>query len=323
MNLKQLPYILEIASTGNLSNAASNLNISQQALSKYLAQLENSLGIELFIHHKKRMYPTDAGKVYLATAQKILDIQANVKDSIRLIDSPSKIDLDIGISPHRGTHFIAKVYPELIRKYPEVHLKTHDGYAQSLRNMLLSNTISLASTTCSTSSIPGMQVLPIHNEEILLAVPAFHKKVKHSPMASFGELPFAELADFKDSSFVMPEPGTPLYDIIQPQFVNAGFLPLVSFSSANIQLSEAMIRSGVGIGMLPAYYMRPNHEIVYYRLYKPAHMTCCILARTGYHFTEPERYLIYLLFQEYQKITCYNILWSNALEEIQKEFGHK
>ena len=58
MNTRQLTYVLSIAETGNLSAAAKELGVSQPALSKYLAELEDELGTELFLRYKKQLSPT-------------------------------------------------------------------------------------------------------------------------------------------------------------------------------------------------------------------------------------------------------------------------
>ena len=57
MNTRQLTYVVSIAETGNLSAAAKELGVSQPALSKYLAELEDELGTELFLRYKKQLYP--------------------------------------------------------------------------------------------------------------------------------------------------------------------------------------------------------------------------------------------------------------------------
>ena len=48
MNIDQLPYIIAIANAGNLTAAAEQTGVSQQALSKYLLSLETETGLELF-----------------------------------------------------------------------------------------------------------------------------------------------------------------------------------------------------------------------------------------------------------------------------------
>ena len=48
MNVKEQQYVCELARCRNLTKAAQNLFISQPALSIYISNLENSLGVKLF-----------------------------------------------------------------------------------------------------------------------------------------------------------------------------------------------------------------------------------------------------------------------------------
>ena len=68
----QLQYIIAIANTGSLSLAARQIGVSQPALSKYLNKLEQELGLTLFTREKKKLRPTEAGRVYINGACKIL-----------------------------------------------------------------------------------------------------------------------------------------------------------------------------------------------------------------------------------------------------------
>ena len=88
MNLSQLKYIIAIANTGSLSVAAQQLGISQPALSKYLAKQQKEIGLELFYRDKKRLQPTEAGRLYLEAARKILTLQKDTAASMRSIDPP-------------------------------------------------------------------------------------------------------------------------------------------------------------------------------------------------------------------------------------------
>ncbi|MBT9777540.1 LysR family transcriptional regulator [Clostridium sp. MCC353] len=317
MNLKQLPYILTIAAAGSLSKAAEELNVSQPALSKYLADLERQTGMELFMHQKKRLYPTPAGKVYLEAAREILGMQARTRDSIRLLKNPCTTELHIGISPHRGAVFIAQAFPKFSQYFPNVRLIPHEGYASGLKDMLGRGMIDLALTTMAS----GMGVLPLHSEEVVLAVPSFHRLAKHT-FESISTLPFIDLADCRDMSFVMPDPASSLYEAVRPSFDRAGFQPLTAFSSPNVIMAESMIRSGVGIGLLPAHYMVKNPDITYFRLYQPPHLTACILTQNDHLLTDAERFLIFLELQNSASNPNYQIIWSEPLMEIVREFDY-
>ena len=72
MNLKEQQYIVTLAGCGSMTQAAKKLNITQPALSSYLAGVENGLGYPLFERTGKALRPTYLGELYLEKARKIL-----------------------------------------------------------------------------------------------------------------------------------------------------------------------------------------------------------------------------------------------------------
>ena len=68
MNLKEQLYVCTLAETGNITQAAKLLFISQPALSLYISNLENILGIRLFERIGKSFVLTQAGELYVEKA---------------------------------------------------------------------------------------------------------------------------------------------------------------------------------------------------------------------------------------------------------------
>lgn len=328
MNTKQLPYIIAIAATGSLSEAARQLHLSQPALSKYLAELEQEIGMDLFLRHKKRLYPTPAGKVYLNTAKEILSLQARTRDSIRLLDSPATEELHIGISPHRGAAILAHTFPEFNRSFPYIRLVPHEGYALMLKDLILQGQLDLAVTSHMKGFDDEAHFIPLFREEVILGVPVFHPRVQQDPEPALSaetleELPFADLKDFKNSSFIMTPVPSALSEVIQPLFGSAAFHPLTAFSSPNIILSESMIRAGAGVGFLPASYQRANRDIAYFRLRQPAYLVSGILCGRHHVLSTAERFLIFLQMQYNAKNPCYQIFCEDPLiQDIIEEFDN-
>ena len=73
MNQRQLKYFLQVYKTGSITNAAKELFITPQGLSKTINALEKELGVPLFLHKNNRIIPTDYATRLVAHAKNILD----------------------------------------------------------------------------------------------------------------------------------------------------------------------------------------------------------------------------------------------------------
>lgn len=229
--------------------------------------------------------------------------------------------LHIGVSPHRGALFLAKILPKFNEAFPQVKLVVHEGYALQLKELLAQGKVDYVITGLPSENEQEFRTLPLHNEEVVLGVPSYHRIAKNYT-GSIDCLPYIDLAELKDSYFVMPELPSTLYQVIKPLFERAGFQPLSAFASANIVMAEAMIRSGVGIGFLPASYMRPGKDVVYYRLYQPVYMASSVLMRKGHEMSKAERYLTFLQLQVNSLNPHYHMDWSDTILAIVREFDY-
>lgn len=322
MNIKQLPYILAIASTGSLSGAAELLHISQPALSKYLSELERSMGMEFFFRYKKKLYPTPAGRIYLEAAKEIMDIQARTQDSIRLLHSSEIEEMHFGISPHRGAASLARLFPTFNQYFPQIRLIPHEGYALMLGKLILQNEISFALSSYVPEFHEHLQFIPMIQEEVLLGVPVFLRPGQ-AASGILEELPYADLSEFRESSFIMPEPPSALYDTVKALFEQINFHPLAVFSSPNVVLCESMIRAGAGVGILPASYAKKAPDILYFRLRQTTYLRSGILCQKNCQFSKAERFLFFLQLQQDARSNPLAVEWSNPwITDIAQEFGH-
>ena len=320
MNIDQLPYIIAIAAAGNLSAAARQLGVTQQALSKYLAEQEAAAGLELFFRNRRRYLPTPAGQLYIEAAQRILELRDHTLNALTAPDEQKTGILRVGVSPNRGIETMAQIYPMFERRYPRMQLALTEGYANDLRDHLMEGRIDAVITGHLGDVPPGCRLLAIHSEELVLAVPSFHPLVRHST-ARLEELPFTELKRFRDSLFIQPRPSSNMYGMVQSLFDAEHFHPQVTVSLPNIRLQLAMVRSGTHVALLPSYYVSPDPDIAFFRLHDSPRMTMVYMTRSGHKLSEPERYLIWLMTALKLRLNDTGILWSDKLREICREFG--
>ncbi len=74
MELRVLRYFLTVASEDSITNAANILHITQPTLSRQLMQLEEELGVQLFVRGKKAITLTEAGMLLRSRAEEIVDL---------------------------------------------------------------------------------------------------------------------------------------------------------------------------------------------------------------------------------------------------------
>ena len=75
MDLKKIEHILRIAEEKNISRAAERLFISQPALNLQLLNLERELGTKLFVRKGNECSVTEAGRIYVETARKMMNMK--------------------------------------------------------------------------------------------------------------------------------------------------------------------------------------------------------------------------------------------------------
>ena len=119
MDLHQLEYIVEIAKQNNISKAAELLHVSQPTLSVYLNRLEKQLNLKLFTRHNNVLTITDAGRKYVDTCSKILQLRNELYDDLYKNRQDS---LHVGILSSNATIF-RKVFIKFHPMYPDITIR--------------------------------------------------------------------------------------------------------------------------------------------------------------------------------------------------------
>ena len=87
---RSIDYVIAVAECRSISQAAEMLYISQPSLSRYLSNLENELGVNLFVRTLNGTELTEAGKIYLEYAKEIKLLRSTMDSKIRALKREKK-----------------------------------------------------------------------------------------------------------------------------------------------------------------------------------------------------------------------------------------
>lgn len=213
LKFHHLKMMISISEQGNLTQAATLLNISQPALSKWLSALEEEIGFLLFERHSKGLRPSAGGKRVLEHAQRLLNDMERSCEDIERFKQGAQGSLAVGCSPV-ATDCVAQAMLGLSQKHPAIHLQVIENVMTPLLQDLLDSKLDVV-----VGRIGGRALqLPL-NYRVLYTEPVCFIAGCHHPLASKTRLHWDELTQF---SWVVWPTGTPIRVSINDALVAKG-----------------------------------------------------------------------------------------------------
>ena len=200
MDFRELQFITAIARHQNITKAAEALYITQPALSKFLASLENELGLKLFDRVDRKYIPTYAGGRYLEYARTILDTKASLDSELADIIKRDVGVLNIGLPNMRCAYMLPKTLPAFNAKYPNVKVNIFEGTSAVIDNRLLDEDIDLAFYSKPHEQNPHIDYETLAREELRVCVCRGH------PVRASAKNGHIELASLRDERLILLSP---------------------------------------------------------------------------------------------------------------------
>lgn len=131
MELRVLNYFLTVAREKTISKAAEALHLSQPTLSKQLKELEDELGVTLFIRGNRTITLTEEG-IYLANKGKEILALVEATTTNLVSDDIISGEVSLGGGETQAFEFVAILLRELREKHPDIKLKLYSGNADDV-----------------------------------------------------------------------------------------------------------------------------------------------------------------------------------------------
>ena len=126
MKLRVLNYFVATAQELNMTRAAQKLLVSQPALSRQIADLEDELGVKLFNRQPRHLTLTPAGQYLYEQAKEILTLASKTKSNLQSSAVISG-DLTIAAGESFAMQRLMNIVSNIIRDYPTVKIHILSG----------------------------------------------------------------------------------------------------------------------------------------------------------------------------------------------------
>ncbi|MEO6927739.1 MAG: HTH-type transcriptional regulator CysB [Casimicrobiaceae bacterium] len=260
MNLQQIRYLCAVVDHGlNVSDAAEALFTSQPGISKQIRQLEDELGLAVFVRQGKRLTSmTPAGEVVVATARRALREVVNMKriaDEFRAEDSGT---LAIATTHTQARYVLPKVLQEFAARYPKVRVLLHQGNPHQVAEQVASGEADLAIATEALSDYPQLVSLACYTWNRCVLVPKGH------PLArTVGKLTLESLAKWPiityDSAFTGRSQ-------INAAFAARQLEPNIVLSALDADVIKTYVELGMGVGIVAQMAWDPRKDTAFEQL---------------------------------------------------------
>lgn len=143
MELRQLKYFIKAAERSNFTEAATLLNISQSTLSQQIKQLEDELDVPLFDRIAKRVYLTEAGRLFLPYAMNTVRRSEDGREMIRELGHIQVGSITIGVT-YGLSALLADALIRFSQKYPKINITITFGTSEELLGLIADAKIDFA-----------------------------------------------------------------------------------------------------------------------------------------------------------------------------------
>ena len=254
MNLQQLRYLCAVVDHGlNVSDAAAALRTSQPGISKQILQLEEELGIEVFVRRGRRLATlTPAGRIVVATARKAL---AEIGNMTRIADEYR--NEDAGTLAIATTHMQARyVLPNVLRafaqRYPKVRLVLRQGNPRQVAEHTIAGDTDLGIATEALADYPELVTLPCYDWNHCVVVPRALPLAKHRGRLALETLAQHPIVTY-DSSFTGRSR-------ISAAFAARGIEPNVVLTALDADVIKTYVELGMGVGIVAQMAFDPARD---------------------------------------------------------------
>lgn len=233
ISLRLLRYVTAAADCGNVTEAARRLQVSQPSVSAAIAELEQMLGITIFVrHHAKGVTLTQAGQRLAQGARLLLKHAEEFSKTAEALSDAGRGDITVGCFPTLAARFMPSLMLEFSERHPMISLHLEEGDQEHLMRDLAQGRIEMAITFG--DHVPsGFDTTPLLPLPPLVMLPANHRLARASDVS---------LTEFEKEPLIVYDK----VNYVSSLFEALGLQPNVALRLKSFELIRGLVARGHG-----------------------------------------------------------------------------
>ena len=254
MNFQQLRSVREAVRCGfNLTDVADALHSSQPGVSRQIRELEDELGIEIFVRAGKRLTGlTPPGAALLPVVERLLLEAENLKRVGNDFSSSMEGQLSIAATHSQARYALPLVVRDFRKRYPDVALHLHQGSPRQVAAMLMSGEADIGVATEALTNHESLLTLPCYRWSHSVILPA-----DHPLLLAPQPITLEALAGYPIITYDLGFTGR---SHIDEAFQRAGVRPRIVLTAMDADVIKTYVELGMGVGIIAAIAFDPERD---------------------------------------------------------------
>jgi LysR family cys regulon transcriptional activator len=253
MNFQQLRIVREtVRHNFNLTEVANALFTAQSGVSKHIKDLEDELGVELFVRRGKRLLGlTEPGLELLPIVERILLDTHNIKRLAEQFTQRDKGQLAVATTHTQARYALPPVVTRFKQTFPKVHLELQQCGPKEIVTLLRNGEADIGIATEALGDEEDLVSFPYYQWQHALIVPDGH------PLARTRPVTLEALADYPIITYHEGYTGRARIDAA---FARAGLTPDIVMSALDADVIKSYVELGLGVGIIAAMAFHPARD---------------------------------------------------------------
>lgn len=235
MELSDLTIFRTVVEAGGVRRAAARLHRVQSNVTTRVRQLEDELGVELFIREGRGLQVSPAGRVLFDYADRILALTQEAREALH--DQMPRGVLRLGAMESTAAIRLPGPITEYHRRYPEVTIELKTGNPVQLSRALLNGELD-AALVAEPVTESSFEKVSVYDEELVIVGEANHPPIKSA-------------RDLKTRTILVFETGCPHRKRLEDWFRRNRHIPERTVEMSSYHALLGCVVAGMGVGLLP------------------------------------------------------------------------